>query len=152
MKFDFGFVLENLEIFDLDGHNLDTVFNLTSYSYFYSNHPSHQPIHSVPDADAKGQHDSWPAKGRFPEFPGKDADCQDAEYYTYEFGEHSACQLIDFSIESFNRKGTTVHIKNFFQLFINQRTQVDKLAAKTLLIDIHNFGLDDGARFPMGKF
>ena len=40
-----------MEIFDLDGHNLGKVFNLTSYSYFYLNHPFHHPIRSVPDVD-----------------------------------------------------------------------------------------------------
>jgi len=45
-----------------------------------SNHPSHHPTNGVPDADAKGQHDSWPAQGRLFEFPRKDADCEDARY------------------------------------------------------------------------
>ena len=51
------------------------------------NHPSHHPIHNVPDADAKGQHDSWPAQGRLSEFPGIDADCENAGYDADDFGE-----------------------------------------------------------------
>jgi len=70
-------------------------------------HLSHQAIHSVPDAQAKGQHDSRPAKGRFFKFPGIDADCQDAEYDADDFGEHVIISfqfLIDRIIRSQKKK------------------------------------------------
>jgi hypothetical protein len=54
-----------------------------------SKHPLNHPKHSVPDAEAKRQHDSWPAKRRLFKFPGEDSNCQDAEYCTYDFGEHN---------------------------------------------------------------
>ena len=58
-----------------------------------SNHPLNQPKNSVPDAEAKRQHDSWPTQGRLFEFPGEDSNCQDAKYCAYDFGEHIVKQL-----------------------------------------------------------
>ena len=53
------------------------------------------PIHSVPDAEAQRQHNSWSTKGRLFEFPGKNSDCQDAENYTNDFGGH---MVISFAV------------------------------------------------------
>jgi len=43
-----------------------------------SDHPPNHPINGVADADVKGQHDSRPTQGRLSEFPGIDADCENA--------------------------------------------------------------------------
>jgi hypothetical protein len=53
-----------------------------------SKHPLKQPKRSVPDAETKRQHDSWPTQGRLFKFPGKDSNCQEAEYCAYDFGKH----------------------------------------------------------------
>ena len=64
------------------------ILSVMILAFTISNHPSHHPINGVPDADAKGQHDSWPAQGRLSEFAGIDADCENAGYDADDFGEH----------------------------------------------------------------
>jgi hypothetical protein len=52
------------------------------------NQPFSQPIHSVPDADAQWQHDSWPAQWCLFKFPGKDSHGKEAENDSSNFGDH----------------------------------------------------------------
>ena len=65
------------------------ILSVMILAFTISNHPSHHPINGVPDADAKGQHDTWSAQGRLFVFPSIDADCQDTGHDADDFGEHA---------------------------------------------------------------
>jgi hypothetical protein len=46
------------------------------------------PESSVPDAEPQRQNDSWATQWGLFEFPGKDSDSQDSEYYANDFRDH----------------------------------------------------------------
>ena len=74
--------------------NLTVMFDLYSLKSLPSNHLPDHLIRDVPDAETQRQHDSWSTQWRLFKFPGKDSDCQDAEYYANDLGEHMIISFI----------------------------------------------------------
>jgi len=102
------------------------------YAKLTLNQPPNYPIDGVPDADTKGQHDSWPAQGRLSEFPRIDADCENAGYDADDFGAHviksSCCSSSQQRIQGFDDNtcyGITMFVSVFLRSFDQPAWNID---------------------------